>query len=92
MTDEDVDAIMLRIPERWRTRWCGGEYGECACNGCVQVGNRAIIAEEITGAPYVGDPERISESALMKRDAETYTANKITHDAWLSWMRRQEKS
>ena len=43
MSPEEVDEIMEGIPVGWRNRWCGGENGPCACLGCVQTGNKAVI-------------------------------------------------
>ena len=88
-TDEQVDAIMARIPERWRTRWCGGERGPCACIGCVQTGNKRVIAEKITGHRYVGDPECISDAAI-KAHAGVFNENKISREEWALWMARQK--
>jgi hypothetical protein len=88
-TDEQVNAIMAAIPEGWRKRWCGGERGLCACFGCVQIGNKAVIAEEISGVRYEGDPERISESALMAH-TDVYAENKVSREEWDAWIKRQD--
>ena len=85
---DDVDAVMQTVPERWRTRWCGGERGPCACFGCVQIGNRLIMATETLGRPvtvYDRDPEHIDESRIPK---EIYDRLKITKAEWEDWMRR----
>lgn len=82
MRDADVDQIMQTIPERWRRRWCGGERGPCACMGCVQIGNRIIMAETITGRSYQGDPEYIKEAAIPR---DIYNRFKITKEEWEAW-------
>ncbi len=82
---DDVDVVMQTIPEEWRSRWCGGENGPCACMGCVQIGNRVIMVETVTGTKYRGDPEYISET---KMPAEVYDRFKITRPEWEDWMRR----
>lgn len=83
---KDVDAIMQTIPAEWRVRWCGGEYGPCACMGCVQIGNRYIMVKVATGRDYRGDPEYIDESKIPPAIYEKY---KITKAEWQNWMRRQ---
>ena len=90
-TNDQIDAIMSAIPESFRTRWCGGERGACACMGCVQIGNRAVIARIITGEEYRGDPEGISEAALQQH-REIYAANKLTREEWVSWMQRHPEA
>lgn len=89
-TEAQIDAIMNTIPEGWRTRWCGGEYGACACMGCVQIGNRAVIVEKLTGVKYRGDPEYISEAAMQEQDAAVYTEHKLSREEWDSWMNRHQ--
>jgi hypothetical protein len=86
-TELQVDAIMEEIPEGWRARWCGGENGACACIGCVQIGNRAVIAEKITGEKYRGDPEHISEAKLQAHSA-VYAEHKLSREEWDAWMSR----
>lgn len=86
-TEPTVDAIMRAIPEGWRMRWCGGEEGACACMGCVQVGNRAVIAEQITGEKYSGDPEYLNEAKLQAHGA-VYTDHKISREEWEAWKSR----
>ena len=86
-TPEQIDAIMAAIPEKWRRHWCGGERGPCACMGCVQIGNRAVIAEKITGEPYRGDPEYIDE-AKLKEHGTVYEDHKLSRAEWESWMKR----
>lgn len=77
---EDVDAVMQTIPAEYRTRWCGGENGPCACMGCVQVCNRLVMTgRKITQC----DPEYIDESKIP---ADVY---KVTKDEWQAWMQRQ---
>lgn len=82
-TIQETNEIMQTIPKEWRTRWCGGENGACACMGCVQIGNRLIMAKEITGNEYKGDPEYISESKIPQ---EIYDKYKITKEEWKAWM------
>jgi hypothetical protein len=78
---EDVNAVMATIPAPWRRRWCGGEDGDCACMGCVQIGNRLIMvglrADQI-------DPERIDEDKIP---ADIFNKYKVTKDEWLEWVR-----
>lgn len=81
---DDVDAVMQTIPAEWRTRWCGGENGPCGCMGCVQIGNRLIMAglkvHEI-------DPEYIDEAKIPP---DTYRKYKVTKDEWNEWLRKQQ--
>jgi len=77
-----VNEIMQTIPKTWRHRWCGGENGPCACLGCVQIGNRLIMAEKLTGEPYRGDPEYIDESKIPD---DIYNEFKIDRDEWEAW-------
>jgi hypothetical protein len=79
---EETNRIMQKIPLEWRNRWCGGENGACACLGCVQIGNRAVMAEELTGQSYSGDPEYINEGKIPKEIREKL---KITKEEWLAW-------
>lgn len=80
---EDVDAVMQTIPEEWRSRWCGGERGLCACMGCVQIGNRLIM----TGLKaHQIDPEYIDETKIPP---EIFKRFKVTKAEWEDWMRRQ---
>lgn len=81
-TDEEVDAIMQTIPEAWRQRWCGGENGPCACLGCVQVGNRLVMAG-VTAERC--DPERIDERVIP---VNVYQQFKITKEEWERWRSR----
>lgn len=85
-TDEQIDVIMQAIPEQWRNRWCTAEL--CGCLGCVQTGNKAVIAEKITGQKYIGDPEYIDGNALRSHGA-VYTDNKLSREEWESWMKRR---
>jgi hypothetical protein len=82
---DDVDAVMQTIPTEWRERWCGGEGGPCGCMGCVQIGNRLIMAG--LRASQV-DPEYIDETKIP---ADVYAKYKITKDEWISWMKRQPR-
>jgi len=86
-TAAQIDEIMRAIPEEWRTRWCGGERGECACMGCVQIGNRAVMVKKITGEEYRGDPEYIDESKLREHTA-IYAEYKLSREEWESWKKR----
>jgi hypothetical protein len=83
---EDVDAVMRTMPTEWRTRWCGAIEsggGGCACMGCVQIGNRLIMAgRNVTQC----DPEYIDETKI---DPGTYKKFKVTKDEWLAWMAHQ---
>lgn len=90
-SDTQIDAIMQAIPESWRTRWCGGERGPCACMGCVQIANRQVIVEKITGQPYRSDPEGIDESKLREHRA-AYADYKLSRAEWESWMKRHSPS
>lgn len=85
---EQIDSVMAAIPENARRRWCGGERGACACMGCVQIANRAVIAEKITGEKYRGDPECISESKLQEHGS-VYAEYKLSREEWESWLSRQ---
>jgi len=79
---EDVDAVMETIPPEWRTRWCGGEYGPCACMGCVQIGNRLVMTGLKVGQC---DPEYINEERISD---EIYKKYKVTKAEWEEWMER----
>lgn len=81
---KDVNKIMETIPKEWRNRWCSS--GLCACMGCVQIGNRLIMAKETTGKEYTGDPEYISEGQIPE---EIYDKYKITKEEWEAWKREQ---
>lgn len=83
-TEQEIDALMAQVPASWRNRWC--ESKMCACMGCVQVGNRLIMAKAFTGAPYRGDPEYISESKIPR---EIRDQVKITREEWENWKSRQ---
>lgn len=91
-TEEQVDAIMAKIPEAWRSRWCGGERGPCACLGCTYTGSKAVVAGAIQGAPYKGDPEYISEARLRDEHADIYASHMLTRDEWQAWIERQKKA
>lgn len=86
-TPEQIDALMAAIPEGWRYHWCGGERGPCACMGCVQIGNRTIMAETITGEKFRGDPEYLCEAKLQSHP-ETYAALKLSREEWENWCAR----
>jgi pyridoxine/pyridoxamine 5'-phosphate oxidase len=81
---DDVDAVMQSIPAEWRTRWCGGELGPCACMGCVQIGNRAIMAGLKNDQV---DAEYINEARIPP---ETYKKYKVTKEEWERWMEKQK--
>lgn len=87
-TDEQVDTIMLAIPKGWRSRWCGGEAGSCACLGCVYTGSKAVVASKILGAPYLGDPEHIPEPRL-RIHKDLYDKYMLTREEWEAWTKRQ---
>ncbi|VWC78928.1 hypothetical protein BLA39750_01054 [Burkholderia lata] len=55
--------------------------------GCVQIGNRAVIAERIIGKKYEGDPEYISE-AKLREHGSVYTELKLSREEWESWIAR----
>ena len=78
---DDVNAVMQTIPAEWRTRWCGGEYGACACMGCVQVGNRLVMAGM---KAHQIDPEYIDE---RKIPGDIYKKYKVTRAEWDEWMK-----
>lgn len=77
---DDVDAVMQTVPVKWRARWCEAE--QCACMGCVQVGNRLIMVNR--RADQI-DPERIDERQIPPA---MYAKYKITKEEWADWMRR----
>lgn len=81
--DKNVNSIMQTIPKDCRYRWCGGENGPCACLGCVQICNRLIMAKEVLGYDYMGDPEYIDENKIPKDIFDRY---KITKEEWLKWI------
>lgn len=83
MTEAEVDAVMQTIPAGWKERWCGGEEGPCACMGCVQIGNRLVMAGK-TAAQV--DPERIDERRIP---GLVYQRYKVTKAEWTSWMQRR---
>lgn len=85
-SEAEIDTLMAKIPVSWRNHWCGGERGPCACMGCVQIGNRSIMAEAFTGTPYRGDPEYIGEDMIPR---EIYDRLKITREEWDNWRSRQ---
>ena len=78
----EIDKIMQTIPEKWRNRWCGGEYGPCACMGCVQIGNRMVMFKKVKGHDFFGDPEYINEQAIPPA---IYRKYKITKEEWELW-------
>lgn len=87
-SDAQIDAIMAAIPKAWQRYWCGASF--CACKGCVQTGNKAVIFQKIAGRQYSGDPEYINEAALKLQGA-LYSDNKLTREEWQSWMNRQRQ-
>lgn len=82
---EEVDRLMEQIYPAFRNRWCGGENGPCACRGCVQVDNRAIMVKEMTGRNVTCDPEYIEEKRIP---TEVYARLKITKEEWQDWKAR----
>lgn len=86
-TESEIDAIMAEIPEKYRTRWCGGERGPCWCLGCVQICNRSVMFRHIVGREFPGDPEHLSEVKLQEH-RDVYDKYKITGEEWSTWMQR----
>lgn len=84
-TPEQVDAIMDRIDEDSRYRWCGGESGPCACIGCVQNVCQVQAFERHYGFKYRGDPERIR---IIPIPAETRNEFLPTREEWEAWKER----
>jgi hypothetical protein len=84
---DEVDKIMQTIPRKWRTYWCGGERGPCACLGCVQIGNRMVMVETASGHKFRGDPEYIDESRIPP---EIYKKYKVTREEWEAWMKSNQ--
>lgn len=84
-----VEKVMLTIHPASRKRWCGGEDGACYCMGCVQVSNRRIMWEEMTGKKFFGDPEHIDEREIPR---EIYNKYKISKQDWEIWMFKQNES
>lgn len=80
---DNVDKVMSEIPVAWRYRWCGGELGPCACNGCVQIGNSKVMVEAVTGQRFRGDPEYIDEGRIP---CDTYRRMKVTKAEWEVWV------
>lgn len=78
-----VDEIMQQIPADWRYRWCRAQV--CACMGCVQTGNKSVMAKAQLGQPYRGDPEYIDRSKIAPEIRDSMT---ISHDDWLAWVKR----
>ena len=87
-TEQEIDNLMAQIPINWRDRWCGGEDGPCACLGCVQIGNRRIMAEAMISPPYLGDPEYIDEGRIAPK---IYESLKITREEWENWRKRHNQ-
>lgn len=83
----EIEQIMNTIPKEWRKHWCGGEYGPCACLGCVQIGNRLIMYKKVTGNNFLGDPEYVNEASIP---LEIYKKYKIDKNEWLLWMKNNE--
>ena len=81
---EDVDTVMQTMPAEWRTRWCGGESGPCACMGCVQIGNRLVM---VGLKAHQCDPEYIDETKIA---ADIYKKYKVTKEEWSEWLRKQQ--
>jgi hypothetical protein len=81
--DIEIDRIMSTIPEKWRGYWCMAK--QCACLGCVQTGNKLIMAKETTGKKYLGDPEYINPNAIP---TDIFVKNKVTKEEWEHWLER----
>jgi len=84
-TIEQVDAIMARIDEPDRYRWCGAENGPCACLGCVQICSRSLMYEKTFARQHRGDPEYIDERRIPPVIREAF---RITHEEWEAWKLR----
>lgn len=84
-TEAEVDALMRKIPETWRMRWCGGESGPCACMGCVQIGCKQIMLEHVSGTRFHGDPEYIDDSRFSEHVRLTF---RPTREEWEAWRQR----
>lgn len=84
-TPEQVDAIMERIDERSRYRWCGGERGPCACMGCVQICSRSLMYEKTYQTEHRGDPEYIDYRRFPPIVHERYG---VTREEWEAWKER----
>lgn len=81
---DDVDAVMQTIPEKWREYWCEARYnGGCACMGCVEVGNRLVMAGLKTSQC---DPEYIDESKIP---TDVFKKYKVTKAEWSAWKARR---
>ena len=81
-TPEQVDVIMAMIPEPWRYRWCGGEYGPCACNGCVQNACQVPAFEKYYGRKFRGDCEHLR---IVPIPAEIRAEFLPTREEWEAW-------
>ena len=89
-TAEEVDAIMESIvPSSFRYRWCGAEFGPCACLGCVQICSRALMYELQTGQKLRSDPEGIPLQAIRPDIREACT---ISREEWEAWKVRNPQS
>lgn len=82
---EEIDAIMARIDERSRYRWCGAEKGDCACLGCVQICSRSLMYEQTFSREHRGDPERIDMRYIPQRIRQ---ACSVTREEWEAWKER----
>lgn len=84
-TPEQVDAIMAKIDEDSRYRWCGGERGPCACIGCVQNVCQVQAYEKHFGRKFHGDPEWIRQIAIP---AEIRAEFLPSREEWEAWVER----
>lgn len=86
-TEAQVDYIMAFIPEKSRKRWCGGERGDCACMGCVQISSRELMFVHTYQRAFYGDPEYLDESKFAPEIVEQC---KPTKQEWAAWMVRHD--
>ncbi len=84
-TASEVDQIMDTIPRPWRFRWC--ESKACACLGCVQIGNRILLAQQLTGRTFRGDPEYIDITRIPE---DLKAQHLLTREEWEDWKTRHE--
>ena len=83
----EISRIMEAIPPNCQKRWCGAEGGTCACMGCVQIGNRVIMYEDVAGDKFQGDPEHINETKIPD---DVFKKYKITKEEWEWWLTTQK--
>lgn len=81
----EIDMIMKTIPAEWRERWCTAKL--CGCMGCVQIGNRIVMYEEVTQSKFSGDPEYIN---VYEIPVNIYQKYRISKDEWVLWMNNDQ--